>query len=363
MPKWFRMIEQNVKKTILSNPKAEYFRLCFRRSSDPDFVKKVINLDRDPDLVRFEHYGSLNPQKIVYLLRIDEHSKGFFALLGLVLDGIRYAERMSFTPVVEWGVHTVVYDESIQATSNPFEYYFEPVSDISVAEANESANVVHYHTIHRNTNAQQRYQTTIGYTYAGNLERYIAQQAQIYRRYITLNAATKEYMESSISQRIGKKKTLGLHVRGTDFHNNYWNHATVVSVEQYIDAIYEAEKTFEYEQIFVATDEVDALEKLRVAFGDRVIFYEDVLRSNDRRAVHFLPANRENHQYLMGREVLRDMLTLAECDGLIAGISNVSISTQVAKLAQGKSYEYKNIINNGFNEYGQKYLYMKSTKK
>ena len=363
MFKLLHALKQKARKALLSSPKVDYFQLCLRRSRDPEFVRYVIGLDRDPDLVRYEHPGSLNRDKTIYLMSVDENSKGFFSLLGLVLDGIAYARRMNFEPVVEFGQHTVLYDETFEDTKNPFEYYFEPVSSVSVAEARASANVVFYHKAHRNRSATDRYQTTVGYTHSSDFDAYLAQQADIYRAYIRLNRATKAYMDEAISAKIGVKRTLGVHVRGTDFNNNYLNHATVVSTEQYIEEIRKAQERFDFERIFIATDEVRALEKIKAAFGPKVVSYEDVFRSYDNRAVHFLPSDRAHHPYLLGREVLRDMLTLARCDGFIAGISNVSNAAQIARLATGEDFAYKRIINNGFNEYGQMYHYTKSMKK
>lgn len=359
----FHMFAQRARKVLLSNPKIDYCQLCLRRSRDPEFVRRVVALDRDPDLVRFEHLGSLNSDKTIYLMSIDEHSKGFFSLLGLVLDGIAYARRMNFEPVVEFGPHTVLYDETFEAKNNPFEYYFEPVSAVSVEEARQSANVVFYHKAHRNRSASERYQTTVGYTYANDFDGYLAKQAAIYRGHIRLNPATKEYMDETISQMIREKKTLGVHVRGTDFNNNYLNHATAVSTEQYIEEIRRAQESCDFEQIFIATDEIGALEQIRAAFGEKIISYEDVFRSSDKRAVHFLPSDRAHHPYLLGMEVLRDMLTLSRCDGFIAGISNVSNAAQIARLAAGEDFGYKKIIDNGFNEYGPTYHYKKSERK
>ena len=49
---------------------------------------------------------------------------------------------------------------------------------------------------------------------------------------------------------------------------------------------------------------------------------------------------------------MRDMYTLARCDGLVCGYSNVSIASRIVRLSTGKPYVYENVISNGFNESG-----------
>ena len=49
---------------------------------------------------------------------------------------------------------------------------------------------------------------------------------------------------------------------------------------------------------------------------------ETVMRSINKRA---------NHHYKLGYEVLRDMYTLSECQGIVAGLSNLSIFFRICK--------------------------------
>lgn len=69
---------------------------------------------------------------------------------------------------------------------------------------------------------------------------------------------------------------------------------------------------------------------------------------------------REEQKYYLGREVLRDMLTLSCCDGFIAGVSNVSNFARIWKYRQNKAFQYMKIINRGLNNKntraGRKYL-------
>jgi hypothetical protein len=59
---------------------------------------------------------------------------------------------------------------------------------------------------------------------------------------------------------------------------------------------------------------------------------------------------RESHHYLLGREVLRDAWTLGSCQGLIAGLSQVSFGARIFKAATNTKYEDFVLLDNGMNK-------------
>ena len=52
---------------------------------------------------------------------------------------------------------------------------------------------------------------------------------------------------------------------------------------------------------------------------------------------------------LLGYEVLRDMYTLASCDGLVAGLSQVSYAARICKRSRNEKYDIEMILNKGIN--------------
>jgi hypothetical protein len=76
--------------------------------------------------------------------------------------------------------------------------------------------------------------------------------------------------------------------------------------------------------VFVATDEVQFLERMQREFGDRLLSYDSSPRVNaDSQAVHLdrtLPVS--NH--LKGRSAIVDCLLLAAAQYLVKGRSNLS---------------------------------------
>ena len=149
--------------------------------------------------------------------------------------------------------------------------------------------------------------------------------------------------------------TLGVHVRGTDFNNHLYDHPTQVTSNQHVEVALNAMEKYGFTKVFVATDEEKILEQFKTVFGDNLVYYSDVYRSTDGKAVHLSNVARENHKYLAGLEVLRDMYTLSYCKGFIAGISMVSTSVLITKESRNEKFVYKNIIDNGINKSGKRF--------
>ena len=105
----------------------------------------------------------------------------------------------------------------------------------------------------------------------------------------------------------------------------------------------------DYEQDFMATDEQRAVDMFRQEFGSLVKVYDDTFRDEGGdESVAFSTAERRNHKYLLGREVLRDQYTLTNCAGLVCGYSNVTFLARIMRKAwYDNNYDDYVLINNG----------------
>ena len=171
--------------------------------------------------------------------------------------------------------------------------------------------------------------------------------SHIFRKYIRVKTDLRQTIDMDISELLHHKKTLAIHYRGTDFKKGWKKHPIALSPEDYYSAIDEALHLGAFEQIFLATDDNNALNTFKDRYKDKMIYYTDVYRSTDEIGVHFSQSERQYHKYKLGYEVLRDMLTLTSCDGLIAGLSQVAICTLITKNASSKKYEYIKILETG----------------
>lgn len=300
-----------------------------------------------------KHYGMLNKNKIIYYIELGNGEWGFFAVYRALLEALYFADIRGMLPVIRYRENFLYAEKNaINGTTNPFEYYFVQPSFIKVQDAKKSYKVVV--SVPEHTEMVRLVFTGEFASYHAN-SLYLKQLARIQNKYIRLNENTSNFVKQGLQAIIGNNKVLGVHLRGTDFKKNYNIHPVYIKENEYIEAIKEAIKEDGWEKIFLATDDLAALDVCKHEFGDKLVYYEDVYRTQKAHSVAFSHDNRENHKYRLGLEVLRDAYTLAACDGLIAGISQVSISAQIIKLSQKKKYSYIKILDKGINENNRKF--------
>lgn len=290
-------------------------------------------------------YRVRKSEQEIYYVELDSTNEGFFALLRKALDACCYADENGFFPYIKYGFHTLYSEESyFLGTNNPFEYYFDQPMVVKQITDLKSINVIKSQAIHIGLMEQKYNLKSFSYLVE---ETYIKQMSNIYKKYIQLNTRTREMIEKSISNILKQKRTLGIHIRGTDFNKRFNNHPVPVTVIEYIEAIEREIKERQYEQVFVATDDVRCLAELKEKISVPIVFYRNTVRADDDRSVAFKVNGRKHNRYLLGLEVLRDAYTLVSCEGFLGCLSQVDIVVQIIKLSKGQEFESLNIINKG----------------
>ncbi len=326
----------------------QFLKYCFGKRKDARFRKNVMSVSEDYSLVNMVEMGGDTEAGYLYFIDMEPSYSGFFADHNRLLSLLYFADCYGLKPVVRYSEeYTYREDHPVNGTENPFEYYFEQPAGISPEELKAYKGVIHYRKINTNLASQLNEKVTGGY---GMSEEYLAALGKVSRKYIRLNEVVKPVIEGAIAGIRQGKKTLGVHVRGTDFKRNYNGHPVCVTVEEYLE---EAKRIYSekgYERVFLATDDLPTIDLFREAFGEHLSYYDDVIRSDGDETVMKSTVSRENHHYLLGLEVLRDMMTLAECDGLVAGLSQVSYSARIQKKSYEKEYEDMSILFKGLNK-------------
>ena len=333
----------SIKGLLAKHRKLNYFQRCFRRRNDISFVEEVLEIGKNPLKLNIKHYGEKNKGKLLYICQ-TMGCDGFFAELRFILSELFFADTFGFLPIVLMPQNSCYCENHpVNGATNPFEYYFDRVSDVTFEDALDSYAVVEHNYYQRN------YMETVFKMNSGYLpsEDYMKTAAELVNRYIHLNMITRKTIYSDIQGIIGEQKTLGVHVRGADFKRHYAKHPHMVTVDEYLEAVKKAIDQFGFDMIFLATDDLDAIEKFSKTFSNKVVFYKDVVRTDGDETVMKSERDRKDHHYRLGYEVIRDVYTLAECDGIIAGLSNVSIFARIIKISEQKDYQYMNYINKG----------------
>lgn len=324
--------------------KIHYIGKCIRHFNDEAFINKVLFADKNPYNVEFREFGEENPDKIILLIPNLVCLDGFCAELRNTLKLLAYADRYGFTPYVYYGKdYLYSEDKLLNGIDNPFEYYFEQTSCISYESVMRSSNVILADAKHA-----QMIDLICGikpHSYEMN-EKNINSLGEVYKKYIRINSFSMQKINEDYEELLeGNVRVLGVHHRGTDYKKIYKYHPKYVTVEEKIEEIEQVQE--KYDRIFLATDDQEAIEVFQKRFGSKVCYYGDVYRGDGNTSVAFSNDKRVNHKYLLGLEVLRDVYTLARCEGLIAGISQVAYCARIMKRAMGTEFSYLKILDKG----------------
>lgn len=314
----------------IKNNKTWYFWAKIIQSCKNEDFREYVRGFQGADILMVKHLGNLYPDKLVYNIDITE-KLGFFGMVEFTLQYLMYAEKYHLTPYVNW---SGCYAESlpVNGTKNVYEYYYNPVSEISNDDIRECRNVIFSYYKQRMVICEKK-----EVTYRSRQESCF-KYGELYRKYFKLNQRTKDYIDRNLRETLNGKKSLGVHIRGTDFKKGLHGHPVCIKAKDFIEPVQKCVGGGRYEQIFLATDSLEAIELFSRIFGNVLVFYNDVQRADGDVGVHEIEISRKNHHYLLGMEVLRDVYTLAACDSLIAGLSNVSFAAQYIKAANGSNY-------------------------
>ena len=319
---------------------------CFPKGDDERFVRNVRNLGKENNLVYVESYGEENNEGAVYHIKTEYSGSGFFADHNRLLAFLYFADKFGLTPGVEYP-QDYCYAEKhpVNGTNNPFEYYFQQPGEITLEQVYQCKRVIR--------SRKENISYAIALNEDGNgysrSERYIQEMGKITEKYLKLSPKVEEIVYDGIRKRFSSvEKILGIHLRGTDFQHNYKGHPVSLTSEDYLPHI-EQMLDKGYTRIFLATDDSRALGRLKSLYRDKIVYFEEVIRSDELETVMNSKNSRPDHHYQLGLEVLRDMFALAECDGLIAGLSQVSIAARIQKAGWKKEYDDLIIISKGIN--------------
>ena len=342
---------------LKKHPNLHYMIHCLRRFGDKDYYRFIFN-EGYPGLIRIENNGGLYPQKDIFLLNIEGDKIGLPCYIRYALHALYELGNLNFSVVIKFNDRSMWLQESVKVngTDNIYEYFFEQPTEVKLAEIGKCYHVYSSNCVSLLTRASM----DLGiYKDNGLLaayevsEDYISLMGDLYKRNIRFNSYTEKYLEEQLnrifSNRNHAEKIVGLHLRGTDFGRNYKDHPKAVGIDQYTNMIDKAIKKHGFTKVFIATDDINMLKMVQDRYGEIITFYKDTFRSSGSKNILSIESDGASPKYKKGLEVLRDIYTLSKCDGLIAGLSHVSILARIMKKSSDKEYEFQRIISNGIN--------------
>jgi len=324
----------------LKNNKKLYCLLkTIKNCKNDNFCQQVIDINSHPLSLTVRSFGELNKETVIYYCdMVEYYYAGFCATLMNCLRNLYVPYLLDIPTVVNW--HAQLYiDPYDNRGENPFVYYFNQPFGISENDAEISKNVI----ISRHVDGMM----WEGLNKYEQNDRSVDFYSKVYKRYISLNKETCGMLSDDGVFNLRDQPTIGVHVRGTDFNASWKNHPLPVTPEQYLDATLKLMQETRTERVFLATDDINALNLFVDKLGDKLIYYADTNRTTGNDGVHTQESDEPGHKYRLGYEILRDVYSLAYCDYLVAGLSNVGHVARIIAHSMDKDFKKCVILSEG----------------
>ena len=282
-------------------------------------------------LTRLSKNKNSDNSKTYYVIRRPGSRGGFFSNYLYVLGHVAYADKKGYIPVVDMLNYKTVYNEleDINGTENAWEYYFLQPNDEDLSAAYESGNCILSDGLYLS-------QYTLQYVGKGSslpsVNR-IRELSSLTDRYMKVRPEILDSVNAYWNMFVldNDHTVLGVHVRGTDM-KACKGHPVPRSVDDYVSTIRDMINRHDtINNIFLCTDEKGVIDRFCLEFPGKV-FFTDSYRadSGSTTGIHMEKESpRQFHHYLLGREVLEDVILLSKCNYLLCGHSNVSLAALI----------------------------------
>lgn len=286
-------------------------------------------------------FGKLNPDKTFYVIRDPHRKAGLFAVHSFVVGHIRHAVKNGMIPIVDMQHYPNMYytDKETIGKMNWWEFCFKQPFPYSLEEVYHSKNVVLCNGL-----------------YDGQLseifdEEKILENHEIVSKYMKLSSKAEKLCDEEWKRIVADdEKVLGVKCRGTDYTGlKPFGHSICPSAQMTIEKIEELTEKwradgFNYERIFIATEDEEILCALKEHFKERVV-YNECYRFKETGDNGLFDIMHNGYDSKWRYEQLMDYLIttycLSRCDALIAPIVNGTLGALRIKGKYENSYIFQ----------------------
>lgn len=238
----------------------------------------------------------------------SKKKRGFFSLLLYVLNHLKFSKKKKLIPVIDMEICKTIYNESkkIFNSYNAWDYYFCKINNYKIKDVYLSKKFIlssKYNIYTKNNKFSQSLKKVFDDNI--KLKNQIKKEINFYKKKFKL---------------LKNNKVLGIHFRGTDMKISP-NHPMPPTKKQILEKINYCEKKFQFEKIFLVTEDINNYLFLKKKFGDKVISIDN-FRSYKTKI--FDSKERKFHKYKMGKEALINAYLLSYCHVIISSQTGIS---------------------------------------
>jgi hypothetical protein len=292
-------------------------------------------------------FGKLNPEKTFYVIRRRPPGWGFYSNIFFVLQGLEFAQKNGFVPVVDmenYWIGELSSLRKINGTNNAWCYLFNQVSEYSLEEVYKSKNVIlsNGSNILGNNNWLTNRNITFATSY--NL---LKNAKLIIDKYISLNNETTKFVED-IKNKLhwDGDKTLGVFIRGTPyFQDIHFPDNTIPKLDFFISEVKSLVLKKSIKRMYVSTEDYRVYNNICSEFKD-ILIVPSIRYDTKKKVMDWQLSQKMTHvdglvkmNYEKTLPYLAEINLLIDCVDFIGTFSNASAFVFAARnLDLGDNY-------------------------
>lgn len=266
--------------------------------------------------------GDKNENKTIVILDYPCFNEGLVSIMRWTYTHTKWLRERGYIPVVD--LHTFPNQYLNAESENMWEYFFEPVSEISVEEAYESRKVI----------SAVDNQIIMGESKVNPYQEKWSKQSwygKDFNHVVKLNGETKQRIAEGIPQEFKQgRRILGVVMRGTAYRKEVaqkWHkewRQDIVDADVFLQACNYYKDELKCEYIFLATEDAEYFEMARKIFGSELLFIDQKRTAYDFANREYLAMNQVlgmNDGREAGFNYLTILKSLSECDALLFNVA------------------------------------------
>lgn len=297
-------------------------------------------------LEEYKSFGKLNPEKTFYVIRRTPPGWGFYSNIFFVLQGLEFAKKNGFIPVVDmenYWIGELSSLRKINGTRNAWCYFFNQVSEYSLEEVYKSKNVI----LSNGSNILENNWITNRNTTLATSYSLLKNAKLIIDKYLSLNNETVKFVEE-IKNGIhwDGAKTLGVFIRGTPYFQDInFPKSTIPKLEFFISEVKSLVLKKSIKCMYVSTEDYRVYNFICSEFKD-IIIIPSIRYDTKKKVMDWKASQKMTHvDGLVNMNYEKTLLYLAEinllidCVDFIGTFSNASAFVLAARnLDLGDNY-------------------------
>lgn len=291
-------------------------------------------------------YGKDFPDKVFYVIGVDEGWCGLWAIISHQLEHIAYAVDRGYIPVVDLQNYFSQYlSEGALFKENAWEYYFRQPMGYALQDIKKAKNIIA--SVNSGTVPAKKYRISYLDCHRAHA---ISAYHELAKKYLRFNEQTKQKLADAYSNTLaGKGKILGVHCRGTDFTSLKPNgHPIQPTASEAIAKAKEVMQAHRCARLYLATEDADIYEAFAEQFGKKLIAADSYrwragdLKPGQSNSSRSYNASRDK-RYQDGLAYLAETYLLSKCSCFVGGATRGTLGA----LLMSDGFEYQHVFDLG----------------